>query len=91
MQLEEKLKRAGEISLTAYGAMQKTKETAYTWCSYLNQFSTPNRFFPGSDSYSLEQVKQKESFVKVIASWRSGEGLGQRIPFPIYSPVATLW
>lgn len=66
MQLEEKLKRAGEISLTAYGAMQKTKETAYTWCSYLNQFSTPNRFFPGSDSSFSGASQAKGEFCKSL-------------------------
>lgn len=33
-------------------------------------------------AYSLEIVKQKESFVEAIASRRSGEGVSQRIPLP---------
>lgn len=35
---------------------------------------------------SLERVEQKESFVETIASWRSWEGLIQRIPSPNLQP-----
>jgi hypothetical protein len=51
--------------------------------SSLNQFSDPKSiFFHVVIVHFLERVKQKESFIETIASWRSGEGLSQRIPSP---------
>lgn len=41
-------------------------------------------------AYSLEIVKQKESFVEAIASRRSGEGVSQRIPLPDLWPCGHL-
>lgn len=41
-------------------------------------------------AHSLERVQQKESFVEAIASWRTGEGVSQRIPFPNLWPCGHL-
>ena len=51
--------------------------------SSLNQFSDPKSiFFDGGIVYFVGRFKQKEFFLETIASWRSGEGLSQRIPSP---------
>lgn len=42
--------------------------------SYLNQFSVPKYiYFLIVIANSLDKVKQKESFIEAIVSWRSGK------------------